>query len=280
LFAKKSEMTNAPRISIVMPSFNQACYIEESIQSILDQDYPDLEFLILDGGSTDGSRDIIKRYSNHLAYWHSRPDAGQTDALVQGFSLATGELMGWCNSDDILLPGALSKIIQAYKSHPEGSIFGGNVLVIDEQGKILRCRIPPSTSRWLASHGWSVVLPGGFFTRKGYEAVGGLHRELNYIMDADLYLRMMHNNAQYIKVNAWVSGFRIHSFSKTVSLAVKFKAERESIKQKYFPWTKPYSTAIYIYKGIQIANGNYLRMVLYTIMARGKHYRKWLEMWM
>lgn len=107
-------MNDWPCITIIMPSLNQSRYIEESIQSILDQNYPELELLILDGGSTDGSQEIIRRYSDHLAYWHSRPDKGQTDALIQVFSRATGELMGWLNSDDILLPEALFQIIQAY----------------------------------------------------------------------------------------------------------------------------------------------------------------------
>ncbi len=124
-------MSNLPRITIVMPSYNQSQYIEESIQSILDQDYPSLEFMILDGGSSDGSQEIIQRYARHLAFWQSQPDKGQTDALIQGFERATGDLLGWVNSDDVLLPGALQSIAQAYGSHPECGLFGGNIVTID-----------------------------------------------------------------------------------------------------------------------------------------------------
>ena len=92
-----------PRISIVMPSFNQGKYIEESIKSVLDQKYPNLEFMVLDGGSTDGSREIIERYADKLNYWHSQTDKGQTDAIVMGFKRATGDLLGYLGSDDVLL---------------------------------------------------------------------------------------------------------------------------------------------------------------------------------
>ena len=96
-------MFKIPKISIVMPSYNQAEYIEESILSVLNQNYPNLELIVLDGGSTDGSEEIIKKYESKLSYWHSRKNKGQTDALIQGFKRATGDLLGWLNSDDILV---------------------------------------------------------------------------------------------------------------------------------------------------------------------------------
>src|SRR5665648_378984 len=99
-----------PRISIVMPSFNQGVFLEEAIRSILDQHYPNLEFMILDGQSTDNSQAIIERYASCLAYWQSKPDQGQSDAIVQGMSRATGDLLGWVNTDDALLPGSLDAI--------------------------------------------------------------------------------------------------------------------------------------------------------------------------
>ncbi len=133
------KMSDLPRISIVMPSYNQSQFIEESIQSILEQNYPSLEFMIYDGGSTDGSQEIIQRYASHLAFWQSGPDKGQTDALIQGFERATGDLLGWVNSDDVLLPGALQSIAQAYGSNPECGLIGGNFIMIDKIGRIIRC---------------------------------------------------------------------------------------------------------------------------------------------
>lgn len=244
----------------------------------MDQNYPNLEFIIIDGGSNDGSQKIIERYSDLVTYWHSQHDAGQTDALIQGFSRATGELIGWFNTDDVLLPGALYHIAQAYKLHPHGGIFAGDILDIDEHGLVIRFHRLPSNAAWFARFGmFALAQPGSFFSRKDYEAVGGLHIELNFVMDLDLYLRMMKNGAEYIKVDTWVSGFRIHPLSKSVLHGSKFPDEYESIRLKYLPWTKPSPLGRYFYIGTQIANGNYLRMLVENIFADGKHWRKWAE---
>jgi glycosyltransferase involved in cell wall biosynthesis len=271
-------MSDLPRITIVMPCFNQSMFIEESIRSVLDQNYPNLEFLILDGGSTDGSQEIIKRYSDHLAYWRSHRDKGQTDALIQGFSRATGELIGWLNSDDVLLPGALFHIVQAFKSHPKRGLFAGNILVIDENGKIIRTRRPGPSADFFARYGLFVIAqPGSFFTRRDYEAVGGMHGELQYAQDLELYMGMMNNRTPYIKVNAWVSGFRLHSLSKTISQTSKQEQEYELVRREYLTWIKRSPWGRIAYVGLQVVNGNYLRMVIDILSARGKHWKKWCE---
>jgi glycosyltransferase involved in cell wall biosynthesis len=271
-------MIDLPHITIVMPSYNQSRYIEEAIQSILDQNYPNLEFMILDGDSQDGSQEIIKHYSDHLTYWQSQRDKGQTDALIQGFSRATGELWGWLNSDDVLLPGALYHIAKAFKSHPKGGLFGGNVLEIDEQSNIILCRRPISTVAMFARYGlFAIAQPGSFFTRRDYEAIGGLHSDLQFIMDVDLYMRMLKNHVRYIKVNAWVSGFRFHSLSKTVLHSSNFTTEYESVRQRYLPWTKPSAVGLYLFRSMQTINGNYFRMFIETYFARGKHWRDWCK---
>jgi glycosyltransferase involved in cell wall biosynthesis len=259
-----------------MPSFNQSQYIEEAIRSVLDQNYPNLEFLIIDGGSTDNSQEIIKHYSDHLTYWHSHRDEGQADALIQGFSRASGELLGWLNSDDILLPGALFHITKAYQSHPKGGIFAGNILWIDENGNIIRTKRHPSSVAWFAQHGlFFITQPGSFFTRKDYEKVGGLNSELHYVMDADLYMRMIHNHTSYVKVEAWVSGFRLHSLSKTVLHRSEFMMEYETLQREYLPWIKQKPAVMYLYRGLQLVNGNYIKTLIDIWFARGKHWRKW-----
>jgi glycosyltransferase involved in cell wall biosynthesis len=269
-------MSDLPRITIVMPSFNQSRFIEEAIQSVLDQNYPNLEFMIFDGGSTDGSQEIIKLHSDHLTYWQSQSDAGQSDAIIQGFSRATGELMGWLNSDDILLPGALYHITEAQNFHPNAGLFGGNILWIDEYGNILRCRRPPSQAAFFARYGdFAIAQPGSFFRRKDYEAVGGLHSELKFTMDVDLYLRMLANQTQYVKVNDWVSGFRLQPFSKTSMERIKMDMEYEFVMQKYLPWVKSRRVGRIFYLGLQVINGNYIRLFLDNFFARGKHWREW-----
>ncbi len=265
-----------PRISVIMPSLNQAAYLEESICSVLDQNYRNLEFMILDGGSTDGSREIIERYSDRLSYYHSKPDKGQADALIQGFARATGSLMGWVNSDDVLLPGALRQIGQAFLSDPQIGIFGGNYVLIDHAGCIIRCKRHPKQSASFGRHGlFAVNQPGSFFTRRAYEAVEGLHIDLHYVMDTDLYVRMMINGCQYLHVNAWLSGFRKHPAAKTISQTVKAHQEHERVRHECWPpmrfrriWAVSYITW-------QILNGNYIRMGVETLLAQGKHWRVW-----
>src|SRR5262245_9832375 len=115
-----------PRISIVTPSFNQACFLEQCLLSVLDQRYPDLEFLVLDGGSTDGSVEIIRRYENRLTHWVSEPDGGQSAAINRGFCRATGDVVAWLNSDDYYLPGALERIADAYRKSPDASFYFGD----------------------------------------------------------------------------------------------------------------------------------------------------------
>ena len=112
-------MKALPRISIVTPSYNQARFLEQSMRSILDQGYPNLEYIVMDGGSTDGSAEIIHRYAGWLAYWASEPDGGQADAIRHGFARATGEILAWVNSDDLLLPGSLGHVALQFCRHPE-----------------------------------------------------------------------------------------------------------------------------------------------------------------
>src|SRR6266849_8649816 len=116
-----------PRLSIVTPSYNQGGYLGQTIESVLSQDYPDLEYIVLDGGSRDGSVEIIRKVEPRLAYWRSSPDGGQTAALREGFERATGEVLGWLNSDDWLEPGALRTVGESFAAHPEVDIVHGDL---------------------------------------------------------------------------------------------------------------------------------------------------------
>jgi len=272
-------MTDLPRITIIMPSYNQATYLEEAICSVLDQNYPNLEFMILDGGSTDGSAAIIERYANRLTYWYSRPDKGQTDALIHGFARATGDLMGWVNSDDVLLPGCLDKIAQLYKAHPTAGLFGGNYILIDSRGKIIRCRRHPDNPEWFARLGlFFVNQPGSFFKRDDYEAVGGLHKDLNYFMDNDLYVRMMINCTKFAYINAYLSGFRIHSDAKTVSQIQQAHDEGKRARKLYWPRriSRLRTVGKVIYFSFQTLNGNFIRVIFDTIQARDHYWSEWV----
>ncbi|TFG50743.1 MAG: glycosyltransferase [Candidatus Brocadiia bacterium] len=269
-----------PRITIVMPSFNQTQYLEEAIRSILDQNYPNLEFMILDGGSTDGSQEIIERYGDSLTYWQSQPDKGQTDALIQGFCRATGDLLGWVNSDDVLLPNCLQTIAEVFISQPECGLFGGNYVLIDSNGKIIRCKRHPANANFFAKYGQSIVnQPGSFFKPEDYEAVGRLNRGLHYVMDTDLYVRMMLNGTRFAHTGVYLAGFRKHAAAKTVAQIGRAREESRIAKRIYWPVqiTRARTRIIGrgIYRAYQILNCNYFRMTLETLFARGRHWQDW-----
>ncbi|WP_322508462.1 glycosyltransferase family 2 protein, partial [Anaerolinea sp.] len=124
-------------VNIVTPSFNQARFLEETMLSVLHQDYPHIEYIVVDGGSTDGSVDIIRRYADRLAWWVSEPDRGQTDAINKGFAHAHGEILAWLNSDDTYQPGAVRAAVEALEKHPEAAMVYGDAHYIDENGRVI-----------------------------------------------------------------------------------------------------------------------------------------------
>ena len=266
---------NFPRISIVMPSFNQGVFLEEAIRSILDQHYPNLEFMILDGQSADNSRAIIERYASCLAYWRSEPDQGQSDAIAQGLARATGDLLGWVNTDDALLPGSLLAIARAWQENQTGGLFGGNYLLFDKEGRITRCKRHPANAGWFAKHGiFAFNPPGSFFKRHDYEAVGGLRTDLHYVMDNDLYLRMVARGTRYIYVNRYLSVFRQHEGQKPTVFRQKAQAEMARWQRELLPAElRRYALEtrwLWLFRLRQVINGNYLSMYRDTARLKGR----------
>jgi glycosyltransferase involved in cell wall biosynthesis len=263
-----------------MPSYNQAVYLEEAILSVLGQDYPNIEFIVLDGGSTDGSLAILEKYEAQFAYWHSRPDRGQIDALIQGFAMATGELLGWVNSDDVLLPGALWALAEAHSRKPEAGLIGGMYILIDQDGKVVRCKRHPTQARLFARFGLVAInQPGSLFTREAFERVGGLDRKLDWVMDTDLYFRILSNGFSYAYVNRWLSAFRIHSRAKTSAQRGRRDSEGRQAMAHWFSGRRNYrvrfALTFIVYQLWQLANGNHLRGAVETIAARRSGWRLW-----
>lgn len=179
-----------PAISIVTCSYQQARHLDRAICSVLDQNYPRLEYIVIDGGSTDGSVPIIRRHERALAYWCSEPDAGQTDALAKGFRRATGEIQGWLCSDDLLLPGALDAVADFFFRHPGALAVYGDALWIDVAGRLLRPKKEMHFSRFVLRHDHNYIpQPSMFWRSRLYASVRGLDARFDLAMDADLWDR-------------------------------------------------------------------------------------------
>ena len=186
--------TSSPRITVVTPTYNDGELLKECIVSVLEQGYPNLEYIVVDGGSTDGSLDILKRYDDRLAYWTSEPDRGQADALNKGFRRATGELVCWLNSDDFFYPGALAAAAEAYRGDPDAPFYFGNGYRVDHSGRKLAEFFPDGHvhfRREAIVFGLNCVLqPSTFIRRTALEQLDLLDADLHYGFDTDLWIRL------------------------------------------------------------------------------------------
>jgi glycosyltransferase involved in cell wall biosynthesis len=213
---------NLPIVSIVTPSYNQAGFLEATIRSVLDQDYPNLEYIIVDGGSTDGSAEIIRRYANRLAWWVSERDKGQTDALNKGFARAHGEILAWINSDDIYQPGAVREAVSYLQANPEVGMVYGDANFIDGAGKVIG-RFPAAQTDYLRLRQGYVHIPqqASFFKGSLWRQVGPLDPSFYFAMDYDLWVRLARlAPLVYLpgldhQPHLWAS-FRLHGDAKTI----------------------------------------------------------------
>ena len=206
-----------PKISIVTPSFNQARYIEQCIRSVLDQDYPNIEHVIFDGGSKDGTLDVLRRYENRGVRWKSEPDKGQSDAINKGFRAATGDIIGWINSDDWYARGAFRVVLDYFRAHPEASFIYGNNLFTDSGGRVIRrVRTVPYKWRWLLFTGLLIPQSGIFMRRKVLEDCGLLDVGLHSVMDYEWWMRIAAKHTPHF-IDRFLAYFRLHPASKTGS---------------------------------------------------------------
>jgi glycosyltransferase involved in cell wall biosynthesis len=208
--------TSLPLVSIVTPSFNQARFLETTIRSVLDQDYPNLEYIIVDGGSTDGSREIIERYNDRLAWWVSERDQGQTDAINKGFARARGEFLAWLNSDDTYLPQAISEAVAFLQAHPAVGMVYGEANLIDETGQVIG-KFPARQTDYRRLKRGFVHIPqqASFFRSSLWRQVGPLDPTFYFAMDYDLWVRIA-RLAPLVHVPRLWANFRLHETGKSV----------------------------------------------------------------
>jgi len=212
-----SPSSSAPLVTIVTPSFNQRPYLEAAMRSVLDQDYPHIEYILVDGGSTDGSVDLLRSYSGRLSSWSSEPDSGQTEAINRGFERARGEILAWLNSDDVYVPGAVRQAVDYLTAHPEVGMVYGDADYIDASGERLG-RFPSAPTDYLRLRRGYVHIPqqAAFFRARLWRMVGPLDESFHFAMDYDLWVRLAALSPIAYHPRLW-AGFRLHAAGKTTA---------------------------------------------------------------
>jgi glycosyltransferase involved in cell wall biosynthesis len=226
-----STKSDLPLVTVVTPSYNQARYVEQTIRSVLDQDYPNIEYLVIDGGSTDGSVEIIRRYAYRLTYWVSEPDTGQADAINKGWSRCQGEILAFLNSDDYYLPGAISTIVEAFRVNPAAGIVYGQVQWVTERGNPVQASSVHVDAQQMLDRFESPPQPATFVRRGVLDKVGLLDPSLHFTMDFDFYLRAL-ANFEWISLSTVLTCMRLHVESKSVSALAGFAPEVLAIARK------------------------------------------------
>lgn len=226
------------KISLVTISYNQVQYLEQAILSVLNQDYPDLEYIIVDPGSTDGSRDIIERYRDRLAQVVLEPDKGPADGLNKGFARAGGDIFGYLNSDDILLPGALARVAAAFRAYPGSDLVYGHGYIIDGEGAVLRkCRSDHFNLR-RGAYGHSLIMQqAAFWRRLAFIQVGGFNVANRLSWDGEFWIDLALAGNRFRRVDEYWASFRTHGESITQNFHVgkhkqKFDSEQRRLFQK------------------------------------------------
>ncbi len=232
-----------PVVSIVTPTLNQSRFLDKTIASVLGQNYPNLEYIIQDGGSTDGTVEILEQYRTQIKHIESCLDSGQANGINRGFRHATGEIMAWLNSDDMLLPGAIPYIVNFLLKHPDVDVVYGHRINMNQDGNEVGRRILPPHSNDVLR--WSDLIPQEtlFWRRRLWEKTGGyIDESFQYAMDWELLLRFLDAGAKFVRLPRFLGAFRVHPEQKTLKWVDIGQAEADRLRQHYhgrpIPWSE------------------------------------------
>ena len=260
-------MTRKLKISVITPSYNQARYLESAITSVLDQQYPNLEYIIIDGGSADESVNIIKRYESRIFYSESRPDKGQAEALNKGLRKASGDILCWLNSDDMYAPNAFDRVVEVFEADTDAGVVIGNAWFVGSSGealKIYRAEDRPLHELIQFWRGWPIPQPAVFFRSEVLRQAGFVDESLRYVMDMELFLRMK-KVARFRFLDEVLAYYRLHAESKTGNWKTQrylFWKEGRQVTESYWGprwsvryWSNRFSSAL----ALRQAKQDYLR---------------------
>ncbi len=219
-----------PKISIITPSYNQGQFIEQTIESVLSQNYKNLDYVIIDGGSTDNSLEIIKKYEKHLSYWVSEPDRGQSHAINKGLKVVTGEVVNWLNSDDFLEPVALAVVAEAF-ANPATQVLCARSRKFNKDGYFLSRGTEVYLGNLEKTIGWARIdQPETWFRKSAYDALGGVNEQMHYLMDREWWIRYLFafGIEGIVQTERIIVNFRLHEDSKTVSQSPAFQIDHDT----------------------------------------------------
>jgi hypothetical protein len=270
-------MHDLPLVSIVTPSWNQGPFLEETIRSVLDQDYPRIEYIVIDGGSTDSSAEILHAYADRLAFWISEPDGGQADAVNKGWSRSTGDILAFLNSDDCYFPGAIRRIVDAFRAHPEAGVVYGQAQWVTADGHPIR-----ATN--IHKHGQDALdrmcqggipQPAAFVRRTVVERVGPLDPSFHFALDGEFFLRAIGNYPSF-SIPDVIATMRLHGASKSVATSAGFIPELLRIAEKVTAHPELYPR--YVVRPQDVRASAHLGIARYQ-NAGGKHVLALGQLW-
>lgn len=278
-----------PFFSIVIANYNYGHLLPTTLESIVRQDCDDYEIIVVDGGSSDDSVDVIKRYSSHIKWWVSEPDKGQSDAFNKGFAHAQGKFYTWVNADDILLPGTLKTVKQALMTHPDYDWATGNMVnFLHSNGKIIKAPWGPNIlPKWLMGNGRQIFAfgPTTFWSKRAYEEVGPFNTEMHYMMDTDYWVRLMVHGYKQLRVNHFCWGFRMHTDSKTAEYGgnVKSAELKEIIEMEHEKSNRNNDYHISAFFVVmlrvwRVIDGSYIKAIANKYFVEGKHIGKYFNL--